>query len=306
MTTTLRLILGIVLLVLGVIGCVTRNSIQRWFFAPTSSQIEWGIRDVLSAEDDIRVVAENLKVPWEIEFLPSGEMLVTERPGVLRKIGRDGLISEFELVEHGGEGGLLGMTLHPEFSTNHWIYLYMTTRSGDALLNSVERYRLENGGLSDRTVIIDEIPGALYHDGGRIEFGPDGFLYMTTGDAGKSDLAQDIDSLAGKILRLGDDGSIPRDNPFQSAVYSFGHRNSQGLSWDDRGRLWSTEHGRSGMKSGMDELNSIEKGKNYGWPVIQGDERREGMEAPVVQSGPEDTWAPAGAVFWDGSIFFLR
>ncbi len=207
-------------------------------------------------------------------------------------------------VEHVGEGGLLGMTLHPRFSENQWVYLYLTTKNGEGLINRVERYRFGRDRLTEKTTIIDNIPVAANHDGGRIAFGSDGYLYITTGDAGKSNLAQDIYSLAGKILRLKDDGSIPPDNPFGNAVYSYGHRNSQGLAWDNKGRLWATEHGRSGVLSGLDELNLIEKGKNYGWPVIQGDEIKTGMESPVVQSGAAETWAPAGATFWDGSVFF--
>ena len=196
------------------------------------------------------------------------------------------------------------MALHPRFMQNHWIYLYVTTIEGEGNENRVERYTFENDRLSDKKIIIEGIPGANYHDGGRIMFSPDGYLYITTGDAGKSNLAQITDSLAGKILRLHDDGSIPFDNPFHNAVWSYGHRNSQGLAWDDRGRLWATEHGRSGVLSGFDELNLIEKGKNYGWPVIQGDEAQDGMQRPVAQSGSDETWAPAGAVYWDGSIFF--
>ena len=202
------------------------------------------------------------------------------------------------------KGGLLGMALHPRFLENRWIYLYLTTAVGSSLNNKVERYRLEGDLLSEKKVIIDNIPGAAYHDGGRIAFGLDGYLYITTGDAGSPNLAQDINSLAGKILRLKDDGLIPADNPFNSAVYSYGHRNSQGLAWDSKGRLWATEHGRSGILSGLDELNLIEKGKNYGWPVIQGYEKREEMESPIAQSGPDETWAPAGLAFWDGSFFF--
>ncbi|MCH7902636.1 PQQ-dependent sugar dehydrogenase, partial [archaeon] len=129
---------------------------------------------------------------------------------------------------------------------------------------------------------------------------PDGYLYITVGDAGKSDLAQNIDSLAGKILRLSDDGSIPLDNPFGNAVYSYGHRNPQGLAWDDKDQLWSTEHG----PFGFDELNLIKKGKNYGWPIIKGDETKVGMESPIVHSGPNETWAPAGMAYLDGSLFF--
>jgi len=123
-------------------------------------------------------------------------------------------------------------------------------------------------------------------------------------DSWHSELAQDINSLAGKILRLRDDGTYPEDNPFRNAVYSYGHRNPQGLAWDSDGNLWSTEHGRSGKLSGMDELNLIEKGKNYGWPIIQGDESRDEMITPKVNSGPDETWAPAGMAFYDNSLFF--
>jgi glucose/arabinose dehydrogenase len=237
-------------------------------------------------------------------FLPEGDLLVTERPGTLRRIGKDGRVYTIEGVAHTGEGGLLGMALHPRFQENHWLYLYLTTRSNGALTNRVERYRFEGDVLSQREVIIDDIPGASYHDGGRIAFGPDGYLYITTGDAGSPNSAQDITSLAGKILRLEDDGLVPGDNPFGNAVYSYGHRNAQGLAWDGRGRLWATEHGRSGIRSGFDELNLIEKGKNYGWPVIQGDEEKEGMERPIVHSGPNETWAPAGIAFREGALFF--
>jgi glucose/arabinose dehydrogenase len=154
--------------------------------------------------------------------------------------------------------------------------------------------------LSERTVILADIPGAQFHDGGRMAFGPDGLLYITTGDAGNGANAQDRNSLAGKILRLKDDGSIPSDNPFGT----LGHRNPQGLAWDDAGRLWATEHGRSGARSGFDEINLIEAGKNYGWPDSEGDETADGVIAPVRHSGASATWAPAGAAFFDGSIFF--
>jgi glucose/arabinose dehydrogenase len=163
---------------------------------------------------------------------------------------------------------------------------------------------LEGEQLTDRTVIIEHIPGAQFHDGGRIAFGPDRLLYITTGDAGEPANAQNKDSLAGKILRLRDDGTIPSDNPFGTPVYSYGHRNPQGLAWDTAGRLWATEHGRSGVQSGFDEVNLIEAGKNYGWPDSEGDEATPGIVLPVRHSGAADTWAPAGAAFFDGSIFF--
>ena len=250
------------------------------------------------------IVAENLRIPWDIAFLPSGELLVTERSGTLLRIGDDQKKYEIEGVHHRGEGGLLGIALHPDFERNKLLYLYLTTKDGGGVSNRIERYRYHDDELTERLEILSGIPGSLYHDGGRIAFGPEGFLYITTGDAGEAQNAQEKNSFAGKILRIEDDGTIPADNPFGNVVYSYGHRNPQGLTWDDQGRLWSTEHGRSGLQSGYDELNLIEKGKNYGWPVIEGPETREEMVAPVLQSGPDTTWAPASALFYDGSIFF--
>ncbi|MCP6719049.1 MAG: PQQ-dependent sugar dehydrogenase [Patescibacteria group bacterium] len=290
------------------IGYLFRGILISQFYKPTPTIIESGLQQSeIEPETEllqIEVIAEDLRIPWELAFLPSGEILVTERPGTLQKIGKEKALITIEGVEHIGEGGLLGLTLHPNFVDNRWLYLYLTTEIGGGLMNRVERYHLEDNQLLDRTVIIENIPGALYHDGGRIAFGPDGLLYITTGDARNPSLAQDINSLAGKILRLKDDGGIPENNPFGNAVYSFGHRNSQGLAWDDKGRLWATEHGRSGLLSGLDELNLIRKGENYGWPNIQGDESGQDMRKPVVQSGPDETWAPAGAAYLDGSIFF--
>lgn len=286
-----------------------RQDIERYIFEPTPTSFDRGRdrQEVVEqgGEEAIKIIAENLEIPWEIVFLPDGDMLVTERPGTLRRIGESGEAIAIEGVEHRGEGGLLGLALHPDFNENRQIYLYFTTQAEQGLINRVERYRFEGNRLTDKKIIIDNIPGASYHDGGRIAFGPDGYLYITTGDSGNGDLAQDRDSLAGKILRLKDDGGIPEDNPFGTAIYSYGHRNPQGLAWDEQGRLWATEHGRSGIKSGMDELNLIEKGKNYGWPVIEGDETREGMAGPVIHSGPDETWAPAGAAYLDGKIFFV-
>ncbi|MDO8508287.1 MAG: PQQ-dependent sugar dehydrogenase [Nanoarchaeota archaeon] len=255
-------------------------------------------------EINFEVVASNLKIPWEIAFLSDGELIATERPGSLIRIN-NGKRIEVEGVKHRGEGGLLGMALHPEFKKNNLIYLYFTSEANGKIENRVERYffDLENNLLREKRVIMEDIPGAVYHDGGRILFGPDGLLYITTGDAGNEDNAQNVNSLAGKILRVDEEGGIPKDNPFNNEIYSYGHRNSQGLAWDDEGRLWATEHGRSGIQSGLDELNLIEKGQNYGWPVIQGDSEKEGMNSPIIHSG-SDTWAPAGAVYSNGRIFF--
>lgn len=260
----------------------------------------------------VTIIAEGLEIPWDIAFLPEGGMLVTERIGRVTEIAKDGTKREIpvEGVKRTGEGGLLGIVLHPEFSQNRYLYLYMTAPGTNGQTeNRVVRYTYENGALTERGVILDKIPGAIYHDGGRMEFGPDGMLYITTGDATDEDIAQDKNSLGGKILRLQDDGTIPVDNPFasgsaQAAVWSYGHRNPQGLAWDNSGRLWETEHGRSGIQSGLDEINLIEKGANYGWPTIEGDETQNGMKSPIRHSTASITWAPASLVYLNGSLFF--
>ncbi len=251
------------------------------------------------------VVAENLDTPWDIAFMPDGDMLVTERPGRLRRLGASPASIAIPGVKESGEGGLMGLTLHPDFASNKLIYVYFTAGTTGSE-NKIIRYKLENNALVQDKVIISGIPSAIYHDGGRIAFGPDGMLYATTGDATDANLAQDKNSLAGKVLRLTADGAIPSDNPFGTAVWSWGHRNSQGLAWDAQGRLWATEHGRSGSSSGYDELNLIVKGGNYGWPTIQGSATQQGMIAPVLHSGATTTWAPSGIaragtkLFWAG------
>ena len=251
------------------------------------------------------IVAEGLTVPWDIVFRPDGGLYVTERDGVLSQIVHDGsrFLIPVDTVHHIGEGGLLGVALHPKFNQNQKIYLYSTQEVEGGTINRVERYTVLGSALTDREIIVDNIPGAKYHDGGRIAFGPDDYLYITTGDATDPDSAQDKNSLAGKILRVTGDGDLPPDNPFGTMVYSFGHRNPQGLAWDEAGVLWSTEHGRSGVLSGLDEINKIERGNNYGWPLLQGDDTKNGFTAPMLHSGGA-TWAPASAEFVDGILFF--
>lgn len=299
-----------ILALIAALALLYRDELTQLFFAPTESDITEGISapSESDAEDeerpDIEIVARDLTVPWEVVVLPGGDLLVTERSGTLQRISEDERVYPISGVAHVGEGGLLGLALHPDFAENRYIYLYLTTETGNGLTNRVERYRLDSDTLSNRTVIISDIPGAQYHDGGRIAFGPDGHLYITTGDASNPQLAQNRDSLAGKILRVTANGGIPDDNPFGTAVYSYGHRNPQGLTWDNEGQLWATEHGRSGAQSGMDEVNRIEPGRNYGWPTIEGDARASGMQRPVIHSGASDTWAPAGMAYYDGSLFF--
>lgn len=255
------------------------------------------------------VVASSLDIPWGLSFLLDGSLLFTERAGRVRMIDKNGsiLVSpvvNLTQVKHIGEGGLLGIAAHPNFNDNRFIYLYYTYSSiEDNTLNRVSRFKLENNRLIDEEIIVDTIPGASNHNGGRIKFGPDNFLYITTGDAQEPSRSQDKTSLAGKILRVTDEGKTADSNPFGNLVYSYGHRNPQGLAWDNRGRLWATEHGRSGILPGLDEINLIETGKNYGWPTIQGNEQKTGMEKPRLHSG-SDTWAPSGATFAGESFFF--
>lgn len=275
--------------------------------SPIANDSPSSTRPETSKNTDPSMIVKNLEIPWDVAFLPGGDMLITERPGRLLLRKTDGAIKQIQglpKVRASGESGLLGIALHPKFSENKWVYLYFTEGTLGNTKCHVERFRLDGETLTDRKTIIEGIPGAIYHDGGRIAFGPDGMLYITTGDAGNASAAQELTSLSGKILRVNDDGSIPTDNPFQTAVWSYGHRNPQGLAWDDRGRLWSTEHGRSGLQTGYDEVNIIERGGNYGWPTIQGDATREGMKAPTLHSGPSTTWAPASAAYKDGKIFF--
>jgi len=253
---------------------------------------------------DNSIIIDNLKIPWETLFLPEGDILITERTGRITVLKNNTHTTiNVDGVKHVGEGGLLGAALHPNFKVNKYIYLFFTTEESGVLSNKIFRYTLEDYKLSGATLILEGIRGSSNHDGGRIAFGPDNLLYITTGDAEEPNSAQDTKSLNGKILRINDDGSIPPDNPFNNPVYSYGHRNPQGITWDENGNLWATEHGPSGLNTGWDELNLIVKGSNYGWPLIKGDETKEGMQNPVIHSG-KSTWAPASAVYYRGSILF--
>jgi glucose/arabinose dehydrogenase len=291
--------IGIILIAAGLF--LYRDNLTSLFLKPTDSDIEKGLS---IDETSVRIVADKLQTPWAIAVLPSGDLLTTERSGTLMRIADNNQSYPIAGVTETSEGGLLGIALHPDYEKNNFLYLYATYTSNGALLNRVERYVFKDDNLTPDTTILDNIPGASTHDGGAIAFGPDKKLYITTGDAGNEQSAQDTGSLSGKILRINDDGTIPEDNPFSNPVYSYGHRNPQGIAWDDKGRLWSTEHGPSGSASGRDELNLIELGQNYGWPVITGDETRQDMRSPIAQSGDTDTWAPGALAHKDGVLYF--
>jgi len=252
------------------------------------------------AEINVETVLDNLKNPWELKFGPDGTIFFTERDGKLWVIDNEStlhLVAEFP-ASNTAEGGLLGLELDPDYENNHFLYLYQTYLDIPTHQNKVVRYTINNNQLTDELVLIDKIPGALWHDGGRIKFGPDEMLYITTGDATNANLSQDTASLAGKILRINSDGTVPSDNPFNSPVFSYGHRNPQGLAWNENGILVSSEHGPSGERGyAHDEINVIERGKNYGWPIIVGDSNDIVYTNPILHSG-DITWAPSGLLYY--------
>lgn len=293
------------LLILGIIALTALSGFLSWmilktaFFGKTASNIP-----IATLSTTPETILSNLDTPWGIAHLPSGDLLITQRSGILAIVGKAGKYIAVENTVETSEGGLLGVAVDPDHGQNKFIYVYVTLNKDGRLVNQVQRYTLNNSSISDRKVIIDDIPASDNHDGGALAFGPDGMLYATTGDAGIEENAQNTTSLSGKILRFHKDGAVPSDNPFQNYVWSYGHRNPQGIAWDDNNVLWSTEHGPSGAATGRDELNRIEKGKNYGWPVITGEEKRDGYVSPVVQSGDTDTWAPVSLIHAEGSLYF--
>jgi glucose/arabinose dehydrogenase len=248
---------------------------------------------------------DDLEIPWSLVFLPDRRALVSERPGRIRLI-KNGKIEKEPYatldVNHEGEGGLMGLCLHPDFPTNRSLYAMHTYRQEGRIYNRVIRLK-DHGekGILEK-VIVDQIPGGKNHNGGRIAFGPDRLLYITAGETFRAELAQERKSLGGKILRVTPDGEIPNDNPLTgSPVYSYGHRNPQGLSWHPSTKdLFESEHGPSGEFSlfANDEINIINKGGNYGWP--------EAVGAPGVKTyvDPLIVWKkttpPSGMTFYTG------
>lgn len=273
-----------------------------------------------AASPRVETVAGNLATVWAVDFAPDGRIFLTERAGRVRTIANGVLDSQpwitLDVVER-GESGLLGLALDPNFATNGYLYVAYTYATPDgSLRNRLVRLREDRAtgrGVED-AVLVDDVRGGQVHDGGRVEVGPDGALYWTMGDAGSSDLAQGLDTVNGKILRLNLDGSIPGDNPFPgSPIYAYGLRNPQGLAWQPgTGLLFALDHGPSGAQSCCDEVNVIVPGQNYGWPRVIGDQLAEGTIPPLLHSGTsrETTWAPGGATFvrsgpWAGSLVFV-
>jgi len=252
--------------------------------------------------DAVQIIATNLQEPWGLAF-GDGKIFLTEKVGRVRVIDNGNLLNESVADLHVADvtdAGLLGITTHPDFLTNHFLYVYYTYKENDKLWNKVLRITVPNDKISDAKVILDKIPGAEFDNGGTLKFGPDRKLYIGTGDATDEDSAQNLNSIAGKILRLNDDGSIPNDNPFpNSPVYSYGHRNPQGLAWDDRGNLYETEEG----PTKNDEINIIEKGKNYGWPSQECTGSNEYVNAILCYSLSTE---PAGIAYYNSEKIDLK
>lgn len=269
----------------------------------------------------VTVVAEGLAYPWGMAFLPDGDILVTERPGRLRVV-RDGLLDPEPVagvpeVVNSGQGGLLDVALHPDFAENRLVYLSYAGPGEGGAGTQVARGLLADGRLTriETVLAVKRKSGGGRHFGSRLAFAPDGTLYVTAGDRGDPDRAQDLEDMAGSVLRVTAEGAVPADNPFAGRagaapeIFSYGHRNPQGLTvHPETGRLWAVEHG----PRGGDELNLLKAGANYGWPVITygksyaGFSIGEGSQKPGMEQ-PARYWvpsiSPSGLAFYDGAAF---
>ncbi|WP_067481559.1 PQQ-dependent sugar dehydrogenase [Actinomadura hibisca] len=244
-----------------------------------------------------RELAKNLSIPWAIDFLPNKEALVTERESArLLRVTPQGQVTPIGRVpgvQPGGEGGLMGVAVSPTYAEDHLIYLHFTAADD----NRVVRFRLDDA-LTAPHPIVTGIPKGGNHNGGRIAFGPDKYLYIATGETGEPERAQNRDDLGGKILRVTPDGKPAPGNPFNTRIWSWGHRNVQGLAWDDAKNLYATEFGQNRY----DEINLITKGANYGWPDVEGTSDDEKFTNPLL------TWAtseasPSGLAYANGSLW---
>lgn len=253
--------------------------------------------NVNEADFEVEVLADGLSIPWAVDWLPDGRMVFTERPGQVNILSADKTIKNIGQLDSsypgGVESGTMGVLVDPGFATNRYIYVHYTRPSG----NRISRFTLSTDEkLTGETPLIDNIPAGIYHDGGRLRLGPDGMAYATTGDATNPGNAQDRNNLAGKVLRFKLDGSIPADNPFGTYIWSWGHRNPQGIVWATNGTLYEAEHGNYGN----DEVNIVTKGTNYGWPNV---------ECPGT-SNAEYTYpihcyaeAPSGIAMYNGDLY---
>jgi glucose/arabinose dehydrogenase len=283
--------------------------------SPTSSPLDGDI--------NTEIVVENLEVPWDLAFAPTGELFITERVGRIWKFDEGDISKVYEPPNaidagsippgsedkswwvEGGEGGLLGIAVHPAYPDPPYVYVYYTTTKFGGRKNRVVRFDAEaDDPATTEEVVVKAIPGEKYHDGGRISFGPRNYLWITTGDAGVEDRSQDTSSLAGKVLRVTAEGDPAPGNPdlpgsnADPRIFSYGHRNPQGVTWLPDGTPIVTEHG----PSAHDEVNVLQPGHNYGWPLAREEDaylEHDEVHPPVVNTGNE-TWAPTGCIFYTG------
>lgn len=296
---------------LNAVGCSAAESEADFPVVPASKNLP---------PMKVETIAENVEIVWSIVFAPDGRVFFAERPGRVRVIENGKLRAApfFTVpdVSLSDEGGLMGMTLHPKFAENRFVYLaYVYSDERKQQNVRVVRYRDSGETLTEPKTIIEAIPASKYHAGTRLKFGADGKLYITTGDATKQKRAQNLNSINGKTLRLNDDGSIPGDNPFvgqkdaRPEIWSYGHRNAQGMDFQPETNLmFQTEHGPSIIdgvslfkRTGGDEVNIVEGGKNYGWDKISHNMTKAGMETPIIEFSP--AVAPASGMFYRGNLF---
>jgi aldose sugar dehydrogenase len=272
-------------------------------------------------KDTKLVTAEFLKdldTPWQIAFAPDGRIFFTERPGRVRVVENGVLKTWLDLgnVVEQTESGLTGIALDPNFTTNGYVYIAYTYSTPQwkynmRLVRCKENTATKKG--AEEKNLIDGVKGQQFHSGGPVKYGPDGKLYWAMGDGFFDNTPQDINSFNGKIIRMNSDGTIPADNPYPGTyIWTYGHRNVQGMAWQEgTNNMFATEHGPSSpIDCCRDEINIIDKGKNYGWPTITGTQTAPNMVSPVYTSGGAVTWAPAGAIFvkngkWKGSFLFV-
>ncbi|GAA4118513.1 PQQ-dependent sugar dehydrogenase [Enteractinococcus coprophilus] len=244
----------------------------------------------------VEVIAQGLTTPWSVAFAGDTPVLSERDNARIVALNDEGTVRELAVVDQatpGGEGGLLGIVIHQDK-----LLAYLTTATDNRILSFDLSGAGETLALGKPEVLLDGIPASDYHNGGRLGIGPDGMLYATTGDALEPSGSQDLDSLAGKILRITPSGDIPDDNPFEnSPVYSYGHRNPQGIAWAADGTMYASEFGQDDW----DELNAIEPGGNYGWPEVEGAEDQEEFIDPVQQWIPKDA-SPSGIEINDGTL----
>lgn len=278
------------------VGCSSKakNTLPETAFNNTSGNDQ---------QFDITVLGTKLSTPWSIQKMDN-TFFISERSGTIAVVENGQVIHEKVNLQHPlstvAEAGFLGFVLSPSFKKSGQAFAYYTYEKSGENLNRIILLQRNNGIWNEMKVLLDEIPSGAYHHGGRLRIGPDGKLYATTGDAVTPEIAQDVNALGGKILRMNLDGSIPSDNPIHNNyMYSYGHRNPQGLAWAPEGKLYASEHG----PSANDEINEIIANQNYGWPLIIGKQEQPGLIPPLFTSGDNETWAPSGMAYYENALY---